>query len=198
MKRALVALAAALSWLALAAVPALAAPKWEVDPPHCYLGFAVRHILAPVQGVFNKFDGEILFDPDDLANSRVEVEIDVASLDTRNEKRDAHLRSDDFFAAATYPLMRFKSRGIASLGQGRYLAKGDLTIKSVTKEIDLPFTFLGKVTNPMNPNLEVAGFSARLTLDRLEYGVGDGHFYRLGVAGKNVDITIDLELTQIK
>lgn len=198
MRRALGAVATALMLLGLAAGPAQAAPKWEIDPPHCYLGFAVRHILAPVQGVFNKFSGDVLFDPDDLATSRVDVAIEVASLDTRNEKRDEHLKSDDFFAVKTHPLMRFKSRSLTALGQGRFIARGALTIKNVTKEIDLPFTFLGRVASPMNPNLEVAGFSARLTIDRLEYGVGDGRFYRMGAAGKDVEIIIDLELTRLR
>lgn len=185
-------------WLGLAATQAQAAAKWDIDPPHCYVGFSVRHILAPVQGVFNSYDGDILFDPDDLATSSVDVAIEVASLSTRNEKRDEHLRSDDFFSAQTFPQMRFRSRSITSLGQGRYLARGALTIRDVTREIDLPFTFLGRVASPMNPNVEVAGFSARLTIDRLEYGVGDGRFYRLGAAGKDVSIIIDLELTRVR
>jgi polyisoprenoid-binding protein YceI len=198
MKKPIVAALALMMWLGLAAGPALAAPQWEIDPPHCYLGFSVRHILVPIQGAFGKFSGDILFDPDDLATSRVEVSIDVASLDTRNEKRDEHLRSDDFFAAARFPLMRFKSRRLVSLGQGRFLAKGDLTVKDVTREIDLPFTFLGRVASPANPNVEVAGFSARLTIDRLEYGVGDGRFYRMGTAGKDVEIIIEMELTRVR
>jgi polyisoprenoid-binding protein YceI len=189
---------ALLACLACLAASAQAAPKWEIDPPHGYVGFAVRHILAPIQGVFNRFSGDILFDPDDLATSRVDVSIEVASLDTRNQKRDEHLRSEDFFAANAFPLMRFQSRRIMALGQGRFVARGNLTIKGVSKEIDLPFTFLGKVTSPMNPNVEVVGFSARHTIDRLEYGVGDGHFYRLGMAGKDVEIVIDLELTRLR
>lgn len=197
MKKALSRLPACLALTILLASPSWAASKWEIDPPHCYVGFSVGHILAPVQGVFNKFSGDILFDPDDLEGSRVEVAIEVDSLDTRNEKRDAHLKSGDFFAAAQYPRMVFKSSRIMAMGQGRYLARGDLTIKDVTKQIDLPFTFLGRMPNPMNSSQEVVGFTVRYTIDRLEYGVGEGHFYRLGMADKDVDLIIDLELTRV-
>ncbi|MFH1035942.1 MAG: YceI family protein [Pseudomonadota bacterium] len=180
------------------ASPAQAAPNWQIDPPHCYVGFFIKHILAPVQGVFNSFAGEIVFDPDDPAASRVDVAIEVKSLETRNPQRNAHLMSDEFFDAANYPSMRFVSQDIQALGQGQFVAHGSLTIKDVTKPVDLPFTFLGRVTSPMNPKLEVAGFSARLDLDRLAYGVGNGKYYRMGATGKDVEVVINLELTRTK
>lgn len=178
--------------------PASAAPSWDIDPPHCYVGFFIRHILAPIQGVFNKFSGSILFDPDSPQTSRVDVSIDVASLETRNPKRNAHLLSDEFFDVAKYPRMRFVSDRIEPLGQGRFVAHGQLTIKNVTKPLDLPFAFLGQVTSPMNSSVEVAGFTSRLTLDRLEFGVGDGKYYRAGMAGKDVEVVINLELTSVR
>lgn len=178
--------------------PADAAVRWEIDPPHCYVGFYVKHILAPVQGVFNRFTGDIIFDPDNLATSRVDVTIDVASLDTRNAQRNAHLMTDEFFDVAKFPRMRFVSKSIEALGPGKFVAHGALTIKDVTREIDLPFTFLGQVTSPMNSSLQVAGFMARLSLDRLEYGVGNGKYYHMGVVGKDVEIVINLELTRVK
>lgn len=192
-------LVAGLLLLALCvAAPASAVPRWEIDPPHCYVGFYIKHILVPVQGVFNSFSGDILFDPDSLSTSSVDVTIKVASLDTRNPQRNTHLLSDEFFDAAKYPGMRFVSQHIEALDQGKYVAHDTLTIKDVSQPVDLPFTFLGKMTSPMNSSLEVAGFMARLTLDRLSYGVGTGKYYHMGMAGKDVDIVLDLELTRAK
>ncbi len=193
--------AAGMLMLALAcpAAPAAAAPRWDIDPPHCYVGFFIRHILVPVQGVFNSFAGDILFDPDSLDTSSVDVVIEVASLDTRNAQRNAHLLSDEFFDAAKYPRMRFVSNRIEALGQKRYVAHGTLTIKDVSRPVDLPFTFIGQETSPMNSSVEVAGFQARLELDRLDYGVGTGKkYYRMGMVGKDVNIVINLELTMVK
>lgn len=196
MRLVLIALAGALTlglWLTQAA---LAAAKWQVDPPHCYLGFAIKHLMVPVQGAFTKFDGDIFFDPDDLAGSRIDVTIDVASLDTRNQQRDGHLMSPDFFDVKRFPTMRFVSHKITAASPGHYLAHGQLTIKDVTKGIDLPFTYLGRMDSPLEQGKEVAGFMASLTLDRLEYHVGDGKFYRMGVLGKEVQVILNFELNR--
>jgi len=170
------------------------AARWEFDRAHSSVNFTVRHIFAPVAGVFEEFSGKIVFDPDNLKESLIEVEIQVGSVDTRNEKRDRHLESDDFFSARQYPVMKFASREIVHKEARKYVAKGQLTIKDVTKDIELPFTFLGAKENPFKAGEWVAGFESRYRLGRLEYNVGDGKYYKQGVVGKDVSIAIYLEL----
>ncbi|MGD8561969.1 MAG: YceI family protein [Desulfarculaceae bacterium] len=184
--------------LALTAAPGYAATKWEIDKPHCAIWFEVRHIFAMVPGFFEDFTGTIIFDPQDLAASRVDIKIAIASINTRIEERDAHLRTPDFFDAARFPYMTFKSNEIVHQGGNRYVAKGRLTLKKVTKQIELPFTFLGAKDHPMVGDKMVAGMEAAYVLDRLQYGVGSGKFYNLGVVGKDVAIKIHLELLSPK
>jgi polyisoprenoid-binding protein YceI len=184
--------------LVLIAAPGYAATKWEIDKPHCAIWFEVRHIFAIVPGVFEDFEGTIIFDPQDLASSRVDIKIAIASINTRVDERDAHLRTPDFFDAARFPYMTFQSNEIVHQGGNKYVAKGSLTLKKVTKQIDLPLTFLGQKNHPMVKDKRVAGMEAAYVLDRLQYGVGSGKFYNLGVVGKDVTVRIHLELLSPK
>jgi len=180
--------------LAFTSGSAVAAPEWNFDPNHCEIVFKIKHIFAYVTGVFQKFDGKVLFDPDDLEGSFIHVRIEVNSIDTRIEKRDEHLRSEEFFDASQYPYISFTSSEILRKKDNEYVARGRLKIKDVTKEIELPFTYLGSRTNPFNEKQEVAGFDAEYTLDRLAFHVGSGKFYDQGVLDKDVIISIHLEL----
>ena len=175
-----------------------AAPQWEFDPAHGEILFKIKHILGLVSGHFEKYNGVVRFDPQDLPGSSIEVTIEVKSINTRVEKRDAHLLTDDFFSADTYPVMTFVSTEITAKDNNRYAAKGKLTIKDVTKEITLPFTHLGTVEHPMDPGKLVAGFVGYLTIDRLEFHVGDGKFFRQGLVGKDVDLHLYFELLRDK
>ncbi|MBN9636898.1 MAG: YceI family protein [Achromobacter sp.] len=170
------------------------APEWSFDPPHCSVLFFVKHILADIPGRFDSFSGVVRFDPENLAGSRIDVTVDIASIDTGVPKRDEHLKSKDFFNAASFPSMRFVSKEIAVLGGGRYVAKGSMTIKDVTLPVEIPFEFLGVVTSPMEKGKQVAGFRARFALDMLDYHVSDGGFKKMGVMGSQVDILMNLEL----
>lgn len=185
--------AAAILW----AGPA-SARTWQIDPPHCAVAFKIKHILALVPGQFRQFDGTIRFDPVDLAGSSIDVTIEVAGIDTGVKQRDDHLRSPDFFDAKKFPQMRFVSKKIVGAGGNRFTAQGTLTMKGVSKEVDLPFTFLGMRPSPMDPKTLVAGFDAALTIDRLVFGVGSGKFYKMGVVGKDVAVSIHLELLSPK
>jgi polyisoprenoid-binding protein YceI len=170
------------------------AQQWQLDPVHTNFYFEIRHIYAAVRGQFTEFTGEVYFDPDNTAKSRFNFVIKVDSVDTKISKRDTHLRSPEFFDTGKYPLMTFTSSKVSYAGENKYIVEGILTIKDVSKDLALDFIYNGQKENPVKPGETVAGLDSRLTIDRLEYHVGDGKFYDLGVVGKDVDILITLEM----
>jgi polyisoprenoid-binding protein YceI len=174
------------------------AQQWELDSAHTNFFFEVKHTYAPVRGQFMDFTGDVYFDPDNLVKNKFDFVIKVDSVDTKIGKRDTHLRSPDFFETEKYPLMTFKSSKVSYGGAKKYLVYGTLTIKDVSRDIVLEFVFHGQKENPLKKGQIVAGLDARLTLDRLEYHVGDGKFYNMGVVGKDVDILFTLELLRDK
>jgi polyisoprenoid-binding protein YceI len=174
------------------------APSWSVDKAHSNIYFGIQHIYSTVKGVFNDFAGEIRFDPDNLGDSRFDFTVQVESIDTNITKRDNHLLSGDFFDAGKYPQMTFKSAAIKHRGGNGYSVEGTLTVKDVSRTITVPFTYFGTTANPFNPKELVAGFEARMTIDRLQYHVGTGKFYDMGVVGKEVDILITIEAVRDK
>ena len=174
---------------------AVAAGDMNVDKSHTNVGFQVTYmIITKVNGRFNDYDVKLTFDPDKLETFNLEATIKVTSVDTENEKRDNHLRSEDFFETEKYPLMIFKSSKVSYGGANKYLVYGTLTIKDVSRDIVLEFVFHGQKENPLKKGQVVAGLDARLTLDRLEFNVGDGKFYKIGLVDKDVDILITLEI----
>jgi polyisoprenoid-binding protein YceI len=186
-----------LFFVALAPIHA-AARQWNLDTVHTNFFFDVKHTYATVRGQFMDFSGDVYFDPDHPEESRFEFVIKVNSVDTKVGKRDTHLRSPDFFDAAKYPLMTFKSTRVSSAGDNKYIAAGTLTIKDVSRDLALELVYHGQKENPLKPGEIVAGLDTRLTIDRLEYHVGDGKFYKMGVVGKDVDIFFTLELLRDK
>ena len=192
------AFAVVLGLIILLPVSALTAPDWSFDPVHGSIEFKVKHTLGFVTGVFEQYNGTIRFDPEDLAGSSMTVEIKIDSINTRFKKRDQHLLSGDFFDAKKYPIMKFVSSEIAAKGDNEYIAKGTLTIKDVSKDIELPFKYLGTVPHPFNDKQLIAGFDAQYSLDRLAYNVGSGEYYKKGVVGKDIDITLHFELIRDK
>ena len=175
--------------------PVLAkAEKWEIDKAHSSIYFDIRHIYSTVRGMFTDFSGTLIFDPDNKDASRVEFSVKVDSINTHITKRDDHLRSNDFFAADTYPLMIFKSTGVRRVKDNRYMLAGNLTVKDVTKSVEIPFVYYGLRENPLKAGQMVAGFEAEFTLDRLDYHVGSEKFTDMGVLGKEVYIIVTLEV----
>lgn len=170
------------------------APKWKIDPPHAGIYFSIDHIFSKVKGHFSDFDAEIFFDPDNLGQSRAKFSVEVNSIDTNNSKRDGHLQSDDFFSAKKYPQMHFESSVVTHVRDNLYTMEGTMTIKDVSRKVNLPFKFLGIKPNPFNPKQEIAGFELNMTIDRFDYHVGSGKFLDLGVVGKYVDVFITLEV----
>jgi polyisoprenoid-binding protein YceI len=158
--------------------------------------FSIKHILAPVFGRFDAFEGDMVFDPDHLKESWIKLTLPVASIDTGVAPRDAHLRTPDFFDAEKYPNIVFQSHEIVRTGEGEYTARGRLTMKGVTKELDVPFRYLGEVKHP-NPQQKctmVQGVEASFTVNRLDFGVGDGKFYKMGMVGDMVTVRIGMEI----
>lgn len=168
---------------------------WTVDPAHAELGFAVRHLmLNNVRGRFGKVQGKVEVDNANPNDSTVDVTIDVSSIDTRQEMRDDHLRSADFFDAANHPTMRFVSRRIVGDVTSNFTVIGDLTIRGTTREIALEAHLEGRGKDPWGN--ERAGFSATGKLNRHDYGLNWNQALEAGgvTVGAEVKISIDVEL----
>jgi polyisoprenoid-binding protein YceI len=155
----------------------------KIDKAHSNIYFDVRHTYVTVRGKFNDFSGALQFDPDNLALSSVSFQVNTN-----------HLRSEEFFAVNKYPAMTFQSIGVKQKEGNQYTLEGNLTIKGKTNKVAIPFTYFGTRDNPLKKGQMVAGFETRFSIDRLEYNVGPGKFFEMGVIGRNVDILITLEV----
>lgn len=153
----------------LAAVPAGAATTYAVDPAHSDVSFQIRHLMSKVRGLFNEFTGTIVRDDENPANASVEFRIVAASIDTRNESRDKHLRSADFFDVEKFPEIAFKSTRVEKVSDNQYLVTGQFSMHGVTKQLVLPVAFEGEIKDPRGTVR--AGFSVATRLDRKEFGM---------------------------
>jgi polyisoprenoid-binding protein YceI len=146
------------------------AGTWKVDPAHSSVAFEVKHMMiSTVRGHFRVFDGTLEAAEDDPAHSRAWGSIDVASIDTGNAERDEHLRSPDFFDADRYPEIRFESTRVAHVEGGTYNVWGNLTIKDVTREVEMTATVEGAGQDPWG--IERVGIAIRGEIDRTEFGL---------------------------
>ena len=164
---------------------------WAIDPVHSSIGFSVRHLMvSKVRGDFEKFSGAITVNEDGTPS--VTAEIAVASINTRNEQRDAHIKSADFFDAENYPVAAFRSTAVRS-HDGHYVLDGEFTLKGVTKPISLQLEFNG--VNPGMGQGEVAGFEASVVLNRKDFGIDIELPLETGgtVVGDKVTITLEIE-----
>lgn len=199
MKRHIVTILFVLSLLAVFSGPqAVYSAEWSFDMAHSGIYFDVPHIYSTIRGRFSDFSGTFSFDPKNPAGGRIEVVVQTQSVDTQITKRDNHLRSEEFFGVSQYPTMSFKSKKIAHESGNKYRLVGDLTVKDVTKEIEVPFVFHGVMDSPFQKGKQIAGFDARFTIDRLAYHVGNGKFAKMGVVGKDVDVIISIEMISDK
>jgi polyisoprenoid-binding protein YceI len=172
----------------------MALEQWGFDVAHSSISFWVRHLMvSKVHGRFTTWTGTLEFDEANPAASRLEVEIDVASIDTREPQRDAHLRSPDFFDAAKYPHITFKAAGAAPAGSRRFRVNGDLTIHGVSRPVTLDVEYAGRVKDPWGG--ERAGFSARTTINRKDYGLTWNQVIEGGgiMVDDKVEISIEAE-----
>lgn len=167
---------------------------WQIDASHSNVGFAVKHLMiSNTKGRFTTFSGDIKVDESDLANSQVNVEIDVASIDTHDAKRDGHLRSADFFDAETNPKITFASKRVLPNGGDKFEIIGDLTIRGVTREVTLKAEREGSGTSPWGT--EVAAFTASTEIDRKDYGLNWNMALETGgfLVGDKVKINLEVE-----
>lgn len=169
-------------------------PKWLVDTSHSNVSFTVNHLYTPVLGTFDSYSSNIFFDPDNLSQSSIEVEIDVSSINTRNERRDNDLRSDNFFEVENHPSIIFKSNSIERVGENDFVAKGTISIKDITKEIELPFKLLGMSDHYRLEGYKMAGITAQISLYRTDFNIGTGDWMRTNIVGNEVNVSIALEL----
>lgn len=184
--------------VATAAFTKYMATSWTIDKAHSAVNFQIKHFFTPVDGSFSDYTATVNFDPNNLAESNIDVSIDVTSIDTRNERRDGHLLSEDFFNAEKWPTITFKSDKIESTDENQFVAHGDLTIRDVTERIELPFTLLGVQDNPMREGTIVAGIVSETKIMRNDYGVGVGDWAATLVVGDEVTIELNLELNAVK
>ena len=174
------------------------AAMYDIDSAHTSAQFAIRHfMISTVRGDFRKVTGTVNLDEKDVTKSTVEATIDVASINTGNEKRDGHLRSPDFFDVAKYPTMTFKSKKIQNAGEGKFKITGDLTLRGTTKEVVLDFE--GNLTPIKDPTGKTRiGGMATTKLNRKDFGLTWNKSLETGgvLVGDDVTITIDTEMTQ--
>lgn len=189
-----VALALTIFTFSTIAVTKYAVTEWKIDKAHSAINFQVSHFFTPVNGQFNDYQATVNFDPENLEESMIDVQIMVNSIDTKNQRRDGHLQSDDFFNAEEWPHITFKSNSIEQTGKNEFVANGTLTIRDVSKDIALPFKLLGIMDHPMQEGTKVAGITASTTLDRSEFNVGVGDWASDAVVGDEVQVDLNLEL----
>ena len=185
---------ALLGLLAFGATSPAVAASFALDKDHSSVNFSVRHMMVSnVRGSFLDFDGTFTFAPEQPQSAQAQATIQVASIDTGNEKRDEHLRSPDFFAAEEYPTITFAATGVTMANETKGTLRGNLTIRDVTKPVELEFEILGQVTDPWG-NTRV-GFEVEGEIDRKDFGLVWNKALDGGgvVVGDKVEIEIEVE-----
>ena len=197
-------IAVALLALAAAASFAAAGPvRWKLDPNHTEAGFQVKHFFARVHGVFHDVEGTIVFDEGDPSAIVVDATVKVASVDTGNEKRDAHLQTADFFEADKNPTLTFKSTKVTKAGgKNQYKVTGDLTMRGVTKIVTFDAEFLGSAPISIGGRSigGKAGFSATTIVNRKDYGINWNKVLDTGgfMLDDKVTIVLNVEADQVE
>ena len=175
----------------------MTATTWDFDLSHSSVNFSVRHLMvSKVHGRFQSWTGNLVIDNDDITRSTVNVEIDAASIDTKEEKRDAHLRSPDFFDVENNPKLTFKSTSVKKVSDDELEVTGDLTIRGTTKPVVLKVESNGTVKDPWGGTR--AGFSAKTSINRKEFGLHWNALLETGgvVVGEKIEIGLEIEAIQ--
>jgi len=178
---------------------ASAQSKWNVDPTHSNVKFSVSHmVISEVEGSFSDFDGTLEAPGADFNNATIEFSVNIGSINTNSEQRDGHLKSADFFDAAKYPAMTFKSASFRKTTGNNYVLDGSLTIKGVTKKVTFDVTYGGTVKDPYGNTK--AGFKAKGSIKRMDYGLTWSAVTEAGglVVGDDVAIMFNIELAKAK
>lgn len=170
---------------------------YTLDPAHSRIGFVARHaMVTKVRGAFNEFEGTVTLDGANPANSSAQVTISAASIDTRNAQRDEHLHSNDFLSMDEYPQITFSSTGARQVDDSTFELTGDLTIKGVTNQITIPFSYEGAAKDPFG-NLRV-GFEGAVTINRKDYGITWNAALETGGVLVSDKVTLEFELSLVK
>ena len=170
---------------------------YTLDVAHTRIGFVARHaMVTKVRGAFNEFDGTAFLDGDDPSRSSARLTIKAASIDTRNEQRDAHLRSNDFLDMETYPEITFVSTAARRTGDDTYELTGDLTVRGVNREVTVPFEYQGAAKDPFG-NLRV-GFEGSVALNRKDFGITWNAALETGGVLVSDRIVLEFEVSAIK
>lgn len=170
---------------------------WQIDYSHSHIYFTARHMMiSKVRGRFSQWEGSVNFDEQNPENTTVDVTVDMASIHTRDDQRDGHLRSPDFFNVDEFPQMTFKSKRVVMENDNEGKLYGDLTIRGVTKEIALDVEYAGQAKSPWGT--VGAGFSAKGSLNRKDWGLTWNQTLETGgvLVGEKVEIEIELELVK--
>jgi len=170
---------------------------WNLDLSHSEVNFAVKHMMiSTVRGKFNKFSGTIDFNEADPTHSSIDVSIDVVSIDTRDEKRDGHLKSGDFFDVEKFPAITFKSTKVEKVSDSTAKVTGDLTIRGVSRPVVLDVTYAGQAKSPWGTTS--AGFSASTKISRKDWGLTWNVALETGgvLVGEDISIAIEAELVK--
>ncbi len=170
---------------------------WVIDPAHSEINFSVRHMMiSTVRGRFEKFSGAVNFDEASPAKTTVDVQIEAASVNTKEAQRDGHLKSPDFFDAANYPYLTFKSKRANVLDNQHARLVGDLTIRNVTKQVTLDVEYSGQAKSPWGTTS--AGFSAQTKINREDWGLTWNQALETGgvLVGKEIAIDIEVEIVK--
>jgi polyisoprenoid-binding protein YceI len=180
------------------ATPQTATSTWNIDPVHSVAEFKVKHMMiSNVKGQFTRVQGALALDESDLTNSRVEASIDVASIHTRDDQRDAHLKSPDFFDVEKFPVLSFKSTKITRVADGELAVAGELTIHGVARNV--VFTVEGPTAPGKDPwgNTRI-GLSATTKINRKDYGLTWNSTLETGgiLVGDEVTITLDVQFVK--
>jgi len=170
---------------------------WAIDPAHSEINFSVRHMMiSTVRGRFEKFSGTVNFDEAVPARSTVDVQIEAASVNTKEAQRDGHLKSPDFFEAEKYPYVTFKSKRVQVVDGQHAKLLGDLTIRNITKEVVLDVEYSGQAKNPWGKTS--AGFSAQTKINREDWGLTWNQSLETGGVLVSKDITLNIEIEIVK
>jgi polyisoprenoid-binding protein YceI len=173
------------------------ATKWVIDPMHSEVQFKVKHlVISTVSGFFKSFAGELITDGDDFENAEIDFTLDIDSIDTNQSQRDEHLKSAEFFDAATYPKISFKSTSFTKTGDDEYALKGDLTIKDVTKPVSLDVEFGGSAAD-FYGNTK-AGFEISGKINRKDFGLTWDGVTEAGsiVVGEDIKLLINVQFAK--
>ncbi|MDE3203964.1 MAG: YceI family protein [Acidobacteriota bacterium] len=171
--------------------------EYSVDPTHTRIGFVARHaMVTKVRGAFNEFEGSGYFDADDPTQSKLQLNIKAASIDTGNADRDGHLRGNDFFDMETYPEITFASTSVQKVDESNYKVTGDLTIKGQTHPVTIPFELSGPVQDPWG-NQRI-GLEGRTEINRKDWGVNFNVALEAGGLLVSDKITLEFDVSAIK